>query len=332
MIVITGASAGVGRATAREFAKQGAKLVLLARSIEKLRATKKEIKTLRGQAIAIECDVSNADQVEAAADQAEKEFGQIDVWVNNAMVSVFSPFDEMTQDEFKRVTEVTYLGTVYGTYSALKRMQKRNQGSIVLVGSALAYRGIPLQSAYCGAKHGVQGFFDSLRAELLHNKSNINVSMVQLPALNTPHFDWVLNKLPYKPRPMGKVYQPEVAAKAILFAAAHHRRELFVGYPTFKAIIGDKIAPWLGDWILSRNGYRGQQTNEPADRNGRNNLWRSFSEDKGAHGRFGKVAVNRSYTLWLSVNRALVRIATVLAFAVVAGFLYSTKNHQNSIS
>jgi NAD(P)-dependent dehydrogenase (short-subunit alcohol dehydrogenase family) len=198
-----------------------------------------------GKALTIVTDVADAGQVEAAAELAEREFGPIDVWINNAMSSIFSPFKKITADEFKRITEVTYLGTVYGTMSALKRMLPRNKGSIVFVGSALAYRGIPLQSAYCGAKHAAEGFYDSLRTELLHDKSNIKTCMVQLPGVNTTQFGWVLSKLPNKPKPIGKVYKPEVAAKAIVFAASHNRREIFVGYPTYQAIIGNKIVPWF---------------------------------------------------------------------------------------
>ncbi len=220
VVVITGASGGVGRATAWEFAKQGAKVVLLARGIEQLEATKKEVEAYGGKALVIPTDVSDPDAVEAAAEWAEREFGPIDVWVNNAMNSVFAKFKDITPQEFKRVTEVTYLGQVYGTMAALKRMIPRDKGSIVLVGSALAYRGIPLQSAYCGSKHGIQGFYDSLRTELMHDKSNIKTCMVQLPAMNTTQFGWVLSKLPNKPRPMGKVYEPEVGSQGYCFCSS----------------------------------------------------------------------------------------------------------------
>lgn len=315
VVVITGASGGVGRATAWEFARHGAKIALLARDEAQLEATKKEVEKLGGTAISIVTDVASAEAVETAADITEATFGPIDIWVNNAMNSVFAPFKEITPDEFKRVTEVTYLGTVYGTMSALKRMQPRNRGSIVLVGSALAYRGIPLQSAYCGAKHGIQGFYDSLRTELMHDKSKIKTCMVQLPALNTTQFGWVLSKLPNEPRPMGKVYQPEVAARAIVFAAAHNRREISVGFPTYYAIIGNKIAPWYADWVLSRDGFKGQQTNKPASPNRKDNVWQTVGEDRGAYGNFGDIAVDRSATLWLSMNRNLVRAAAGLLVA-----------------
>lgn len=273
VVLITGASGGIGRATAWEFAKQGAKVVLLARSIEQLEGAKKEVESYGGKALIILCDVANAGQVEAAAEQAEKEFGTIDVWVNNVSNSVFAPFKQITAEEFKRVTEVTYLGTVYGTMSALKRMAPRNRGSIVFVGSALAYRGIPLQSAYCGAKHAIEGFYDSLRVELMHEKSNIKTCMVQLPGVNTTQFGWVLSKLPNNPKPMGKVYKPEVAARAIVFAASYNRREILVGFPTFQAVIGNKIAPRMGDWVLSKKGFKDQQTNEPVSPYRQNNVW-----------------------------------------------------------
>jgi short-subunit dehydrogenase len=235
----------------------------------------------------------------------ENEWGTIDVWVNNAMNSVFAPITEISPDEFKRVTEVTYLGVVYGTMSALKRMKPKNKGSIVLVGSALAYRGIPLQSAYCGAKHGIQGFYDSLRTELLHDKSNIKTCMVQLPAMNTTQFGWILSKLPNKPKPMGKVYAPEVAAKAIVFAASHNRRELLVGFPSYKAVIGNKIAPWYADKVLADNGYDEQQTDEPADPHRKNNLWEAVHEDRGAYGDFADSTATKSLTLWASISNRI---------------------------
>lgn len=321
VVVITGATGGVGRATAWEFAKQGAKVVLLARSTAQLEATKKEVEQLGGQALAIVTDVADAAQVEHAAARAEEKFGRIDVWVNNAMNSVFGPVKDVTAEEFKRVTDVTYLGQVYGTLSALKRMMPRDEGSIVFVGSALAYRGIPLQSAYCGSKHGIQGFYDSLRTELLHDKSNIKTCMVQLPAMNTTQFGWVLNKLPNKPRPMGKVYEPEVAAKAIVFAAAHNRREVWMGYPTYEAIIGNKIAPWYADIVLAKTGINGQQTDEPKDASSPNNVWEPVAEDRGAHGNFAGITHNFSYTLWAGMNRGLVRtIAGVALGALVYAF------------
>lgn len=318
VVVITGATGGVGRATAWEFAKQGAKIALLARGEEQLEATKREVEELGGQALPIKCDVGSWEQVESAAEQTENTFGPIDVWVNNAMNSVFAPFKEIHPDEFKRVTEVTYLGQVYGAKAALKRMLPRDRGSIVFVGSALAYRGIPLQSAYCGSKHGIQGFYDSLRTELMHDKSNIKTCMVQLPAMNTTQFGWVLSRLPNKPRPMGKVYAPEVAAGAILYAAAHNRREIYVGSPTFKAIYGNKIAAWYADSVLAKTGFDGQQTSEPENPNRENNVWEPVHEDRGAYGAFGPIEHKRSWTLWMSLHRGLVRtLAGVAAVGLV---------------
>ena len=318
VVVITGASGGVGRATAWEFAKHEAKLALIARSIEQLNGAKKEVEQYGGMAVTIVADVSDAAAIEAAAARIEQELGPIDVWVNNAMNSVFAPIIDITPEEYRRVTDVTYLGTVYGTLAALKRMRMRNKGSIVFVGSALAYRGIPLQSAYCGAKHAIQGFYDSLRTELLHERSSIKTCMVQLPALNTTQFKWVLNKLPNKPRPMGKVYQPEVAARGIVFAAAHNRRELYIGYPTFEAIIGDKIASWYADRVLARTGIKGQQTSEPAEAGQKNNVWAPVPGDMGTYGDFGHVAVNRSFTLWASIHRSYIYLGLCIAVLIAA--------------
>lgn len=326
VVVITGASGGVGRVTAWEFAKQGAKIALLARGKEQLENTKKEVEEYGGTPLTIMVDVADAQAVEAAAEKIEQELGPIDVWVNNAMSSVFAPFKEIHPDEFKRVTEVTYLGQVYGAKAALKRMLPRDKGSIVFVGSALAYRGIPLQSAYCGAKHGINGFYDSLRTELMHDKSNIKTCMVQLPAMNTTQFEWVLSRLPNKPRPMGKVYAPELAAKAIVYAAAHNRREIFVGYPTFKAIIGNKIAPWYADKVLADTGYDGQQTNEPADAQQVNNLWEPVPGDRGAYGDFGTIAAHKSTTLWVSLHRNLVR--ATIGIATAAFFISRLKRKK----
>ncbi len=320
VIVITGATGGVGRATAWEFAKQGAKIVLLAREHQQLEATKKEVEQYGGEALCIPTDVADADAVEKAAEQAEQAFGPIDVWVNNAMNSVFAPVKEVTPEEFKRVTEVTYLGQVYGAMAAMKRMLPRNKGSIIFVGSALAYRGIPLQSAYCGSKHGIQGFFDSLRTELMHDKSQVNICMVQLPAMNTTQFGWVLSKLPNKPKPMGKVYEPEVAARGIVFAAAGKRREVWIGLPTYTAIIGNRLGPWFADWVLSKGGIEGQQTDEKASPDRKNNVWQPVPQDRGAHGDFGDVSANKSVTLWAAENRNTLRAvagAALLAFGAI---------------
>ncbi len=263
VVVITGASAGVGRATAIRFAREGARIGLLARGRAGLEGAKADVERAGGQAITISTDVADADAIEAAAEQIEQAFGPIDVWINVAMASVFSPVKEMLADEYRRVTAVTYLGQVYGTQSALKRMLPRDKGTIILVGSALAYRGIPLQSAYCAAKHAIQGFADSLRTELLHDKSNVTLSMVQMPALNTPQFGWVKSRLPRKAQPVPPIYQPEVAAEAIYFTAKNPRRELLVAFPTYEAVLGNKVAPEFADWYLARTGFSSQQTDEP---------------------------------------------------------------------
>jgi NAD(P)-dependent dehydrogenase (short-subunit alcohol dehydrogenase family) len=266
-------------------------------------------------------DVAKADEVEAAAAAVEEKFGPIDVWVNNAMVSVFSPIKEMTAEEFKRVTEVTYLGVVYGTLSALKRMLPRNHGVIVQVGSALAYRGIPLQAAYCGAKHAIQGFVDSLQCELLHDKTNVRVTMVQMPALNTPQFSWVKSRLPRKPQPVPPIFQPELAAQAIFWAAHHDRPEIYVGWPTVKAIVGNKIAPRFADWYLARNGYDAQQTDQPVSPNRLDNLWTPLAGDHGAHGEFDARAHPSSWQFHISTNR---RWLSVAALVIAGAFLAST--------
>src|SRR5213593_4062264 len=245
VVVITGASAGIGRATVREFAKHGAHIGLLARGALGLEAAREEVERLGGRALVIPADVANYDQVESAAEEVERKLGPIDIWINNAMVSVFSRFREMQPAEFRRVTEVSYLGVVHGTMAALRFMAQRNRGTIVQVGSALAYRSIPLQSAYCGAKHAIRGFTDSIRCELLHDRIDIHITAVHLPALNTPQFDWVKNRLPYKAQPVPPIFQPEVAARAIYWAAHHRRRELYVGGSTVAAIVGQKLAPGL---------------------------------------------------------------------------------------
>ena len=303
VVVITGASAGVGRAAAREFAKQGAKIGLLARGREGLEAARREVESLGGSALVLPTDVADAKQVEKAAAAVESEFGPIDVWVNNAMVSVFSPIQKMTEDEFKRVTEVTYLGVVYGTLAALRRMRPRDRGVIVQVGSALAYRSIPLQSAYCAAKHAVLGFTESLRCELLHEKSAVQVSMVQLPALNTPQFDWSKSRMPHRAQPVPPIFQPELAAQAIVAMADRPRREIQVGFSTTKAILAEKLVPKVADWYLARRGYVMQQTEELETRERPDNLWSPLSVDYGAHGRFDQRAKSFSLQLWVNLNR-----------------------------
>jgi NAD(P)-dependent dehydrogenase (short-subunit alcohol dehydrogenase family) len=315
VVVITGGSAGVGRATARKFARHGARIGLLARGFDGLEGARREVEQLGGKALVIPVDVANANQVEAAAAQVEADLGEIDIWINNAMASVFSPVKEMTPEEFRRVTEVTYLGCVYSTLSALKRMLARDRGVIVEVGSALAYRGIPLQSAYCAAKHAVQGFCDSLRCELLHDHSAVRITMVQLPALNTPQFGWVKSRLPRKAQPVPPIFQPEVAAEAIYFAAHNPRREFYVGFPSVKAIVANKIAPGLLDHILARTGYDSQQYNGPEDPNRAHNLCQPVPGDHGAHGDFDARAKKFSPQLWTSEHRGW------LAFGVMALFV-----------
>ncbi len=319
VVVITGASAGVGRATARAFAQTGARIGLLARGIDGLFAAKKEIEAAGGRAVAISVDVADAAAVDAAAAQIERELGPIDVWVNNAMVSVFSPVSQLEPAEVRRVTEVTYLGVVNGTLAALKRMLPRSRGAIVQVGSALAYRGIPLQAAYCGAKHAIQGFTESLRTELLHDRSDVRVTMVQLPAMNTPQFDWVKSRLPRRPQPVPPIYEPEVAARAIVWAAANtHRREICVGFPTLVAVWGNKIAAGLFDRFLARDGFDSQQTNEPADPNRPDNLWAPLPGDFGAHGRFGDRSRETSTQTWLNEHMVGVFSAAAAASLAVA--------------
>ncbi len=316
-VIITGASAGVGRATVRKFARHGARIGLLARGVDGLEAARKEVEKLGSRALVVPTDVANADQVEKAAAQVEAELGPIDIWINDAMTSVFSPIKEMTAEEFRRVTEVTYLGYVYGTLAALKRMLPRNRGVIVQVGSALAYRGIPLQASYCAAKHAIQGFCDSLRCELLHDKSKVRVTMVQMPALNTPQFGWVKSRLSRKAQPVPPIYQPEVAAEAIYFAAHNPRREFYVGVPSVKAIVVNKIAPGLLDHILARTGYDSQQYDGAKDSNRPDNLWEPVPGDHGAHGAFDARARNWSPQLWTSEHRAWIAVG-VMALVTTA--------------
>ncbi|MGH7982235.1 MAG: SDR family oxidoreductase [Candidatus Udaeobacter sp.] len=324
VVVITGASAGVGRATARKFARHGARIALLARGTDGLEAAQREVKELGGTAIVVPVDVANAREVEAAAARVEIDLGKIDIWINNAMASVFSPIKEMTPEEFRRVTEVTYLGCVYGTLAALKRMLPRNRGVIVQVGSALAYRGIPLQAAYCAAKHAIQGFCDSLRCELIHDNSKVKVTMLQMPALNTPQFGWVKSRLPRKAQPVPPIFQPEVAAEAIYFAAHKPRREFYVGLPSVKAIVANKIAPGLLDHFLARNGYESQQYDGKEDPNRPDNLWHPVPGDHGAHGAFDARASKWSPQLWTSEHRAWIGIG-VMALAL-SGIIALYKN------
>src|SRR5215831_9454399 len=295
VVVVTGASGGVGRACVRAFGARGDKVALLARGEAGLAGAADDVRAAGGDPLAISIDVADHQAVDAAADKIEQQLGPIDVWVNVAFTSIFAPFTEIEPDEFRRVTEVSYLGYVYGTRAALTRMLPRDRGTIVQVGSALAYRGIPLQSAYCGAKHAIQGFNESLRCELLHMHTRVRTTMVQLPAVNTPQFGWVLSRLPRKAQPVPPIFQPEVAARAIVYAADHpRRREYYVGWSTVKAIVGNKLVPSFGDRYLARDGYDSQQHDGPEDPNRPNNLWEPVAGDHGAHGTFDDLA--KSYS------------------------------------
>jgi len=319
VVAVTGASAGVGRAVARAFARERAAVGLVARGRGRLDAAAREVEALGARATVVETDVADPDAVEAAAARIEEQLGPIDVWVNNAMATVFAPVSDTTPEEFRRATEVTYLGSVWGTMAALRRMRPRDRGVIVQVGSALAYRGIPLQAAYCGSKHALQGFLESLRAELLHDGSNVRLTMVQLPALNTPQFTWSRAKLRRQPQPVPPIFQPEVAAEAVLWAATHPRRQLIVGWPTVKAIVGNAVAPGLGDRYLARDGYEAQQTDEPIEPDREDNLFEPVAGAQGAHGPFDDRALSRSTQLWARMHgRALGAAAAAGALAVAA--------------
>ncbi|MFG2126310.1 SDR family oxidoreductase [Streptomyces sp. NPDC048751] len=324
-VVVTGASGGVGRATALAFAARGDRVALLARGREGLAATADEVQRAGGEALVVTVDMADAKAVDDAAQQVVDAFGRIDVWVNNAFAGVFAPFTEINPDEFRRVTEVTYLGYVFGTRAALRHMLPRDRGTIVQVGSALAYRGVPLQSAYCGAKHAIQGFNESLRCELLHTKSRVRTTMVQLPAVNTPQFEWVLNRMPGRARPVAPVYQPEVAARAIVHAAAHgRRREYWVGGSTAATLIANAVAPGILDRYLGRTGFEAQQ--EDGSHEGPGNLWSPadgpHGHDFGAHGRFDGESASGSPQEWASLNRGRVGMGLLvggLGAAVTAG-------------
>jgi NAD(P)-dependent dehydrogenase (short-subunit alcohol dehydrogenase family) len=320
VVVVTGASAGVGRAVAREFAGHGASVGLLARGAQGLEACRREVEAAGGRALVVPADVADHEQVEAAAQAVEDAFGPIDVWVNDAMTTVFAEFLDVAPEEFVRATEVTYLGLVWGTRAALKRMLPRDRGTIVQVGSALAYRGIPLQAPYCGAKHAAKGFFESVRCELRHRGSRVHMTMVQLPGLNTPQFEHCLARTPRHPRPVAPVFQPEVAADAVYWAAHARRREVYVGLPTAVTIVGNKVAPWLAEWRLARTGYEGQQIPDAPLEPGRPvNLWEPVAADEGAHGRFDGEAKQRSVLLVAAKHRRALATAAGLAAALAAG-------------
>jgi NAD(P)-dependent dehydrogenase (short-subunit alcohol dehydrogenase family) len=323
VVAVTGASGGVGRAVAREFARHGAAVGLIARGQAGLEAAAEEVRELGGTAYIHPTDVAEFDQMQAAASAIEEHLGPIDVWVNNAMTTVFAFIDDIDPSEFERATRVTYLGAVWGTKVALERMLPRDRGTIVQVGSALAYRGIPLQAPYCGAKHAMKGMFESLRTELRHRGSKVHVTMVQLPGLNTPQFDHCLSKMPRHPMPVPPIYEPEVPARAIYWAAHHRRRELYVGFSTVYTIIGNKLAPWLAERYLARTAVDGQQTDQPFDGTAAANLFTPVDDDhdEGAHGGFDDQAHPRSPQAWLSRHRLASGLAASAATGAAAALL-----------
>ncbi|HYZ93147.1 MAG TPA: SDR family oxidoreductase [Actinomycetota bacterium] len=317
VVVVTGASAGVGRAIVRAFAERGAHVGLLARSPDGLEAAAKEVEACGGRACVVPVDVADADALDRAAETVERDLGPINVWVNNAMTSVFAEFVNVDPEEFRRVTDVTYHGYVNGTRSALRRMLPRDNGVIVQIGSALAYRGIPLQSAYCGAKHAIEGFTESVRCELIHRRSHVRLGMVQLPAVNTPQFDWVLSRLPRRAQPVPPIYQPEPIARSVVAFAEHPRRQMWLGWATIRAILGNRVIAGILDRYLGRTGYEAQQTDEPERADRPSNLWSSPGGDWGAHGRFDDRAQPTSLAMWASRHRRALTVATaaVLSFA-----------------
>jgi NAD(P)-dependent dehydrogenase (short-subunit alcohol dehydrogenase family) len=317
IVVITGAGAGVGRATVMEFARHGCDVALLSRDPERLEAAAAEARSCGVRALPIPTDVADAAAVEAAAERVEQELGPIDVWVNVAMATVFAPVSKLTPEEVARGTAVTYLGQVHGMMSALKRMRERNRGSIVNVGSALAYRSVPLQSVYCGAKFAIRGFTDSLRSEIIHDKLNVALSMVDLPAVNTPQFNWALNKMGRRAQPVPPIFQPEIPARAIYFAAFHPRRQTWIGFPTVKAILANRLAPGLLDRYLAKSGYSGQLTDEPTAEDAPSNLFQPVPGPYGAHGRFDARARSHSWEAFISRHRNVMWGA--IGVAAVAG-------------
>jgi NAD(P)-dependent dehydrogenase (short-subunit alcohol dehydrogenase family) len=321
IVVVTGASAGIGRATAIAFARRGWRVALLARGLEGLHGACRDVEAAGGSALVIPTDVADCAQVESAAERIEREWGPIDVWVNNAMSTIFCSFLDGSPEDFKRATEVTYLGAVWGTRAALTRMKPRDRGVIVQVGSALAYRSIPLQAPYCAAKSALRGFTDSLRSELIHDRSNVHLTTVHLSAFNTPQFDIARNCTGRKARPVGKVFQPELAADAIVWAATHRRREVWVGFPAVQAILGTRVIPGLLDRKLAHDAYEGQQSDEVRPDDAPDNLYVPVPGDHGAHGRFDAQAVSSSTQFWLTTHRAA--LAMGAAAVVLAGMFAS---------
>ena len=320
IVVITGAGAGIGRATATEFARNGCDVALLSRDPERLERAAAELAQFGGRALPIPTDVADAKAVDTAAERVERELGPIDVWVNVAMATVFAPVHKLTAEEFQRGTAVTYLGQVHGTMAALRYMRPRNRGSIVCVGSALAYRSVPLQSVYCGAKSAIRGFLDALRSELFHDKLDITLTEVDLPAVNTPQFDWARNKMGRKAQPIPPIYQPEVPARAIYFGAFHPRRQIWVGFPTVKAILANRIAPGLLDRYLAKSGYAGQLTDQPSNPDAPGNLFEPVAGAYGAHGRFDNRARMGGWEVFTSRHRDAARVAA-FAGAVAGAYL-----------
>jgi NADP-dependent 3-hydroxy acid dehydrogenase YdfG len=331
VVVITGASAGLGRAITQRFADEGASIGLIARGVERLKSAQRDVEVRGGKALMLPLDVADADAVEGAAERVERELGPIDVWINNAMTSVFSPVDQMRADEYRRVTEVNYLGFVHGTLAALGRMRARNRGVIIQVGSALAHRSIPLQSAYCASKHAIKGFTESLTTELLHDKSGVRVTMVDMPAMNTPQFNWVRSRLPKRPQPVPPIFQPEVGADAVLYAVRHDcGPELLVAWPTVKAVIGEKFVDGFINRRLAKTGFASQQTDEDAE-DRPDNLWEPAPGEWGAHGRFDHRARSFSAELWARTHREWLAVGAASALGILMIALSRRRSSSNVV-